>query len=193
MIPKKNILSSESLRVYEEPEAPPSVWRVWVSLSPQTHYWALIDPSTGGPTQSKDSTSYFIALLISSLFFLPFPSIPLTHLSIFAHHSGSTGFRPPLTLVHLLHVIDKQSSSVDTVRWKRRPGRVSHVLSLTRPIAVSPFSFPILHIHDLKTWSDPSTGMLQWILHSFTLSSFMFSRNIQKETSLRLLPCITLS
>lgn len=46
----------------------------------QTYYWALIDRSTARPAHSKDSTSYFMALLIShnSLYIIS----PLTFVSL---------------------------------------------------------------------------------------------------------------
>lgn len=67
----------------------------------QSYYWALIDPSTGGPANSKDSRSYFIALLISpnSLYFISSSAfslasfaLSLSPLSLFVQCSRSTGF-----------------------------------------------------------------------------------------------------
>lgn len=67
----------------------------------QSYYWALIDPSTGRPANSKDSRSYFIALLISpnSLYFISSSAfslasfaLSLSPLSLFVQCSRSTGF-----------------------------------------------------------------------------------------------------
>ena len=50
----------------------------------QSYYWALIDPSTGRPANSKDSRSYFIALLISpnSLYFISSSAFSLSSFAL---------------------------------------------------------------------------------------------------------------
>lgn len=80
-------------------------WSEWAS-DKQTYYWVLIDQSTGKPAHPKDSTGYFIALLISpnSLYFIsslafPFLFSPLSHSFIsFSAALKVNRFLPPLTV-----------------------------------------------------------------------------------------------
>lgn len=97
----------------------------WLS-DKQTYYWALIDQSTGRPAHSKDSRSYFIALLISpnSLYFISSSAFSFSlSLSLRSHSFISfctalkvNRFLLPLTVVDHFHrkwfdVLFKQSLS----------------------------------------------------------------------------------
>lgn len=78
----------------------------WLS-DKQTYYWALIDQSTGRPARSKDSRSYFIALLISPNsphFIFSFSLFPcsLTLLSLFVQCQGQQ-VRASLTAMDHCH------------------------------------------------------------------------------------------